>query len=80
VWPDPSNPGEAQFILHDEREVKLWDPLEPSEQSACGELTTTESGLVLALHRVKVAWRTASGELLSIARVSLNGSFLVFGG
>jgi hypothetical protein len=28
VWPDPSNPGEAQFILCDEWEVKLWDLLE----------------------------------------------------
>jgi hypothetical protein len=28
VWPDPSNSGEAQFVLRDKREVKLWDLLE----------------------------------------------------
>jgi hypothetical protein len=39
VWPDPSKPGEAQFVLCDEREVKLWDLLEQSGQSTCDELT-----------------------------------------
>jgi hypothetical protein len=80
VWPDPSKPGEARFVLCDEREVKLWDLVEQSGQSACDELTTAESGLDEALRRVKVARRTASSELLSLARVSLNDPFLVFGG
>jgi hypothetical protein len=80
VWLDPSKPGEAQFVLRDEREVKLWDLLEQRWQSACDELTTVVLGLEEALRRVKVARRTVSGELLSLARVSLNGPFLVFGG
>jgi hypothetical protein len=58
--------------------VKLWDLLELSGQSAYNELTEAESGLEEALRRVKVAWRTTSGELLSIARVSLNTPFMVF--
>jgi hypothetical protein len=60
--------------------VKLWDLLEQSGQSACDELTSVESGLEEALHRVKVARWTAFDELLSLARVSLNDPFLVFGG
>jgi hypothetical protein len=32
VWPDPSNPGEARFVLRDEQEVKLWDLLKQSGQ------------------------------------------------
>jgi hypothetical protein len=27
VWPDPSKPSEAQFVLCNEQEVKLWDLL-----------------------------------------------------
>jgi hypothetical protein len=70
VWPDPSKPGEARFVL-------LWDLLEQCGQSACGELTAAESGLDEVLHRVKVTRRTASCELLSFARVSLTGPILV---
>jgi hypothetical protein len=68
-----------KFVLCDEREVKLWDLLKRSGQPAYGELTVLESGLEEALRRVKVAHRTAFDELLSIAQVSLNSPFLVFG-
>jgi hypothetical protein len=67
AWPDPSNPGEVRFVLRNEWEMKLWVLLERSGQSAYGELTADESGLEEALRRVKVAQRTASDELLSIA-------------
>jgi hypothetical protein len=60
--------------------VKLWDLLEHSGQSPRDELTAVELGLEEALCRVKVTWQTTSSELLSLARVSLNGPFLVFGG
>jgi hypothetical protein len=77
VWPDPDKPGEARFVLRVHREEKLWGLLEWSKQSAYGELAIIESGLVEALNKVRVTWWTASGELLSFAWVSLNGSFLV---
>jgi hypothetical protein len=80
VWLNPSKPGEARFVLCDEREVKLWDRLEQSRQLDCDELTAIEPGLEEAFRRVKVARRTMSDELLSLALVSLNGPFLVFGG
>jgi hypothetical protein len=45
VWPNPRKPGEARFVLRDEREVKLWDLLKQSGKWACGELAASESGL-----------------------------------
>jgi hypothetical protein len=54
VWPDPSKSGEARFILHDERQVKLWELLEQVGQSAYGELAATKLGLE-ALNKNKIA-------------------------
>jgi hypothetical protein len=67
VWPDLSKPGEAQFVLRDEREMKLWDLLEQSGLSAYGELATMESRSrkpFIGSKSLRV-WRTAelcSGE------------------
>jgi hypothetical protein len=55
VWPDPGRLGEARFVLRDHWEEKLWGILEWSVESACGELAAAESGLVEALHKVRVA-------------------------
>jgi hypothetical protein len=72
VWPNPGKPGEARFVLRDHQEEKLWGLLERSGESACGELAIVESGLMEALRKVTVARQTVSGELLSLAQVSLN--------
>jgi hypothetical protein len=46
LWPDPSKPGEARFVLRDRQEEELWGRLEQSGVSADDDLTTMEAGLM----------------------------------
>ena len=54
VWPCPSEPGKAQFILHDEEEVKLWHLLRERGLSMESDLTLTKARLKEALERVEL--------------------------
>jgi hypothetical protein len=70
VWPHPSKPGEAQFILHDRQEKELWGCLEQSGVSAGNDLTATEAGLVEILKKIRLARQSASVNQPNFARVS----------
>jgi hypothetical protein len=73
VWPHPSKPGEAQFILHDRQEKELWGCLEQSGVSAGNDLTATEAGLVEILKKIRLAWQSVSVDLPNFSWVSPRG-------
>ena len=54
VWPCPSESRKAQFVLHDEEEVKLWHLLEERGLSMESDLAITKARLKEALERVEL--------------------------
>ena len=49
MWPCPSVPSKARFVLHDEEEVKLWHLLEERGLSMESDLAQTKARLKEAL-------------------------------
>ena len=70
VWPCPSDPGKARFILHDEEEVKLWRLLWERGLSMESGLRLTKARLKEALERVEVLHHAMIVDLPRIAEVS----------
>ena len=60
VWPYLSEPGKAQFILHDEKEVKLWHLLGERGLSMESDLTQTKARLKEALEWVELIAEVSS--------------------
>ena len=71
VWPCPSNPRKAQFILGDEEEVALWHFLEERGLSMESDLAQTMEKLREALERVELAHQVVSVDLPCISGVRL---------
>ena len=54
VWPCPSKPGKARFILHDKKEVMHWHLLRERGLSMESDLGLTKAKLKEALERVEL--------------------------
>ena len=70
VWPCPSEPRKAWFILHDEEEVKLWHLLGKRGLSMESNLTLTKARLKEDLERVELIHQAMTVDLPRIAEVS----------
>jgi len=74
VWPCPSDPRKARFVLHDEEEVVLWHFLEERGLSRGlsmeSDLVQTKVKLKEALEQVELAHQAVSVILLCITKVS----------
>ena len=71
VWPSPSYPRKAWFILHDEEEVALWHFLEERGLSMEFDLAQTKAKLREALERVELVHQVVSVDLPCVTKVSL---------
>ena len=63
VWPCPSDPRKARFVLRDEEEVGLWHLLEERGLSMESDLAQTKARLKEALERVELIHQAVSVNL-----------------
>ena len=70
VWPCPSEPGKAWFVLRDEEEVKLWHLLRERGLSMESDLALTKAKLKEALERVELVHQTMTVDVPCIAEIS----------
>ena len=71
VWPCPSDPRKARFVLCDDEEVALWHFLEERGLSMESDLAQTKVKLKKALEQVELIHQAVLVDLLCIAEVSL---------
>ena len=71
MWPCPSDPRKARFILHNGEEVVLWHFLEESGLSMESDLAQTEVKLKEALELVELVHQVVSVDLPRVVEVSL---------
>ena len=70
VWPCPSEPEKAWFILRDKEEVKLWHLLEERGLSMESDLALTKARLKEALERVELVHQAMTVDLPRVVEVS----------
>ena len=70
VWPCPSDPRKARFILHDEEEVVLWHFLEERGLSMESDLAQTKARLKEALERVELVHHAVTVDMPCVMEVS----------
>ena len=70
VWPCPSEPRKAQFVLRYEEEVRLWHLLRERGLSMESDLTLTKAKLKEALERVELVHQAVIVDLPHVAEVS----------
>jgi len=70
VWPHPSEPGKARFILRDEEEVNLWHLLGERGLSMGSYLALTRAKLKEAMERVELVHQAMTIDLPHVAKVS----------
>jgi len=70
VWPYPSVPSKARFVLRDKDKVGLWHLLEERGLLMESDLTQTKARLKEALERVELVHQAVIANLPRIAEVS----------
>ena len=70
VWPCPSEPRKAQFILRNEEEVKLWHLLGEGGLSMESDLALTKAKLKETLERVELVHQAMTVDLPRVAEIS----------
>ena len=70
MWPCPSDPRKARFVLRDEEEVVLWHLLEERGLSMEFDLAQTKARLKEALEQVELVHQAVTADLPCIAEVS----------
>ena len=73
MWPDPSEPGKARFVLRGLLEAELWGRLKRRGLVACNNLADAEAEPAEALEKVKPARRIAFIDLPDSAQLSSHG-------
>ena len=70
VWPYPSDPRKAWFVLRNEEEVALWDLLGGRGLSMESDLAQTKARLKESLERVESIHQAIMVDLPCVAKVS----------
>ena len=70
VWPCPSEPRKAQFVLRYEEEVRLWHLLGEIGLLMESDLALTKATLKEALERVELVHQAMTVDLPRVAEVS----------